>query len=75
MKARDNLKKIIIGGKEMPTPDDMDFIIDRPPDVLYPDCDCFHEKKNEYTSPYGSCQFCYRYDICLEAYLKNSKFK
>ena len=36
--------------------------------ILYPDCDYFNEERdNQYASPYGECEECYRYDICRRA--------
>ena len=36
--------------------------------MLYPNCGYFNEEKDdEYAPPYGQCEECYRFDICLNA--------
>lgn len=41
---------------------------------LYPDCDYFHENRNdEYAPEDGRCESCYRYDICKQAYIEENE--
>ena len=36
--------------------------------MLYPNCGYFNEEKDdEYAPPYGQCEECYRFEICLNA--------
>lgn len=38
---------------------------------IHPDCGYFNEDKHDEYSPYpGECEDCYRYDVCLEAEIK-----
>lgn len=38
---------------------------------ICPDCGYFNEEKYDEYSPYpGECEDCYRYEICLEAEIK-----
>ena len=48
--------------------------MDSVPEILYPDCDYFNDKRDDEFAPqFGDCQSCYRYSICLNAYIKENK--
>lgn len=41
---------------------------------LYPDCDYFHENRNdEYAPEDGQCESCYRYEICKQACIEENE--